>query len=765
MVEHSNIRSFAFAACIVALMFCHRVLAASATQLQIATGDNQTATVGTAVPGPVCVIVKDASNAPVSGVVVTWGNITGGGSIAGETQTTNSSGIATLGSWTLGAVSGNNSITATAPGLNSVTFNAVGVAGTTTTAGAVARLAIAAGNNQIAPSGAEVQGPVCAIVTDANNLPIGGVTVTWGNVTGGGSITGETQITGTNGIVTLGSWTLGNPGLNTITASSPGLSNVTFKATAAGAPSQMSIVSGNNQTALVNSPVSTAVCVVVTDANNIPVAGATVTFGIVSGGGSLTGATQTTARNGIATLVAWTTGKRAGINTLIASSPGVPSVTLTATGSNGRFNTQAIKNIQPLTDGNFYDAGQPNPDKVKLGKFLFFDKVLSGNMNVSCATCHAPVAHTGDDLSVSLGVGGHGTGSQRVPGTTIERVPRNATPLFNVGTTQFKRMFHDGRVEVDATQPQGFRSPAGSNLPAGLDNVLAAQALFPVQSVPEMIGPRGSSTVADAAISGHLAGPDGVWDQLAQRLQNIPEYVQLFEIAYSGQITSNGNITYVHAANAIAAFEATVWRADNSPFDKYLRGNKKALTSKQLGGMKLFYGKANCMACHSGVLQTDFDFHNIAMPQIGPGKGDGVDGHDDFGRQRVTNNDADKFKFRTPSLRNVELTAPYGHDGAYATLEAVIQHHLDPVKGLNNYNTKQAVLPSRPDLDQFDFVVQNDPQRRALIAAVVNQKPMKLSKGQISVLVEFLKALTDPKSRDLSSDFPDHVPSGLPLGD
>src|ERR1051325_12063221 len=76
----------------------------------------------------------------------------------------------------------------------------------------------------------------------------------------------------------------------------------------------------------------------------------------------------------------------------------------------------------------------------------------------------------------------------------------------------------------------------------------------------------------------------------------------------------------------------------------------------------------------------------------------------------VTNNDADKFKFRTPSLRNVELTGPYGHDGAYPTLETVIQHHLNPIKGLNNYNTKQAVLPSRPDLDQFDFVVQNDPQ-------------------------------------------------------
>jgi len=291
------------------------------------------------------------------------------------------------------------------------------------------------------------------------------------------------------------------------------------------------------------------------------------------------------------------------------------------------------------------------------------------------------------------------------------------------------------------------------------------QALFPVQSVPEMVGPRGSSSVADAAISGHLAGPNGVWDQLAQRLQNIPEYVQLFETAYSGEITSSGNITYVHAANAIAAFEASVWRADNSPFDKFLRGDKHALTSKQSSGMRLFYGKASCVSCHSGVLQTDLSFHNIAMPQIGPGKGDGADGRDDFGRQRVTNNNADKFTFRTPSLRDVELTGPYGHDGAYPTLEAVIRHHLDPVKALNGYDQKQAILPSRADLDASDFVVQNDPARRALIAAGVNTKPMKLSKNELSRLVDFLKALTDPNSRDLQSDIPDHIPSGLPLGD
>ena len=150
------------------------------------------------------------------------------------------------------------------------------------------------------------------------------------------------------------------------------------------------------------------------------------------------------------------------------------------------------------------------------------------------------------------------------------------------------------------------------------------------------------------------------------------------------------------------------------------------------------------------------------MCRIGPGKGDGFD---DFGRQRVTKNNADKFKFRTPSLRNVELTAPYGHDGAFATLESMVAHHLDPVKSMDSYDTTQAVLPSRPDLNAIDFVVQSDAQRRALIAVGISSKPIKLSKSERSRLIEFLKTLTDPASRDLQSDFPDHIPSGLPLSD
>jgi adhesin/invasin len=172
-------------------------------------GDNQTAPVGSAVPGAVAAFVGDVNFNPIEGVPVTWGNVTGGGSITGETQTTNAQGVATLGSWTLGPTAGVNTTTATSPGFSSITFSANGAA--------PARMAIAAGNNQIATAGTAVPGVVCVIVSDLNNNAIAGVEVTWGSVTGGGSVTGATQMTGANGIATMGSWTLGlAAGTNTI---------------------------------------------------------------------------------------------------------------------------------------------------------------------------------------------------------------------------------------------------------------------------------------------------------------------------------------------------------------------------------------------------------------------------------------------------------------------------------------------------------------------------------------------------------------------
>ncbi|NOR20033.1 MAG: cytochrome-c peroxidase [Xanthomonadales bacterium] len=433
---------------------------------------------------------------------------------------------------------------------------------------------------------------------------------------------------------------------------------------------------------------------------------------------------------------------------------------------------EASGNKDALTADDFYDNGAPDPAKVELGRNLFFDKILSGNENMACATCHHALTDTGDGLSLPIGEGARGLGITRDTGTGTdavhERVPRNAPHIFNLGAREFTLMFHDGRIQIDESQPSGFLNPAGDDLPLGLDNPLAVQAMFPVQSATEMAGQAGENPQADAAVAGNLAGPGGVWEQLADKLQAVPEYVDMFIAAYP-DVTLAADITYVHAANAIAAFEAKNWRFDNSPYDRYLRGDKKAMTRAAKRGMRIFNGKGKCASCHTGVLQSDHQFHAIAMPQIGPGKGNNLpgytDGRDDFGRERVTGDPADRFRFRTLPLRNVSLTAPYGHSGAYNSLEAVVRHHLDPVNSLYNYDQSQAVLPSRADLDAKDFVVMNDMARISVIADANELEPVNLKEKNIANLLEFLHALTDPAAIDLRGDVPANSPSGLPLAD
>ncbi|MDJ0760784.1 MAG: cytochrome c peroxidase [Woeseiaceae bacterium] len=421
----------------------------------------------------------------------------------------------------------------------------------------------------------------------------------------------------------------------------------------------------------------------------------------------------------------------------------------------------------PPTDSDYNDNGVPDPAKVELGAQLFFDKILSGNVNISCATCHHALTDTGDGLSLPVGEGGRGLGVTRDTGTAPdaihERVPRNAPPVFNLGAREFTRLFHDGRLAVDNSHPSGFRSPAGDQLPAGLDSLLAAQAMFPVTSATEMAGQEGENPVADAAVAGDLPG---VWAQLAERLQNIPEYAEQFAAVYE-DVSAPEDITFVHVANAIAAFEGGAWRADSSPFDRYLRGDRGAMSFAAKRGMRVFYSprRGNCASCHSGTFQTNHGFAAIAMPQIGPGKGDGANGREDFGLARETGNMADLFRFRVPTLRNVALTAPYGHAGAYASLEAVVRHHLNPIKSLWSYDPSQAVMPNRPDLDALDFQVMNDPVLVQAIAAANELSPVTLSKREFADLIEFLHALNDPSSIDLRGDVPTYLPSGNTLAE
>jgi cytochrome c peroxidase len=164
----------------------------------------------------------------------------------------------------------------------------------------------------------------------------------------------------------------------------------------------------------------------------------------------------------------------------------------------------------PVTDADYLEGGRPSEAKVELGRLLMFDKILSGNRNIACATCHHPLAWTGDGLSLSVGEGGCGLAVTRDLGSgssaVVERVPRNAPFVFNLGAREVGVLFHDGRVAVDPTHPSGFRTPAGDALPPGLGSVLAAQAMFPVTSTTEMAGQPGENPIADAAGAGDVAG-------------------------------------------------------------------------------------------------------------------------------------------------------------------------------------------------------------------------------------------------------------------
>lgn len=447
----------------------------------------------------------------------------------------------------------------------------------------------------------------------------------------------------------------------------------------------------------------------------------------------------------------------------------VPLILATAFSAHAQPPERASNRLpSAVSDADYYDYGAPGEDKVLLGELLFWDKILSGNGNIACASCHHSLTDTGDGLSLPVGEGGNGLGMARDTGVGVnaihERVPRNAPPVWNLGAHSMTFMFHDGRVSADSSQPSGFISPAGDDLPVGLDNPLAVQAMFPVTSATEMAGQLGENSIANAVANDDLAGPGGVWNQLAQRLQGIPEYVDLFASAFD-DIAQAEDITYVHAANAIAAYQATAFRADNSPFDKFLRGDGRAMSPAAKRGMRLFYGPAGCSSCHSGKFQSDMDFHAIAMPQIGNGKGNGRNGRDDFGRFNVSGDSADKYRFRTPPLRNVALTGPWGHDGAYNTLGGVVEHHLNARVALDDYATSQAILPPRDDLAAGDFEIHNDASSRADLAAASEIEPVYLNERKLDDLMAFLHALTDTDSLDIRHTTPISVPSGLPLAD
>jgi cytochrome c peroxidase len=387
---------------------------------------------------------------------------------------------------------------------------------------------------------------------------------------------------------------------------------------------------------------------------------------------------------------------------------------------------------------------------VELGRALFFDKLLSGNRDVACATCHDVSAGLTDGRSLALGTGSVGTGTARQLGPGRQFTMRGAPTLLNAGLGLFQ-MFWDMRLVGGHGH---FVSNAGVPLPAGLPDLLSAQAMLPVLDRGEMRGVSGDRDVfGNPNELAQLDDPQAIWNAIMDRLLAVSEYTARFNAAFPGV----GRPNFEHAARALAVFQKQEFTRTRSPFDRYLERDNNALTTEQKRGGLLFFGKALCSTCHNGPFLGVQGLANVGAPQIGPGGA--KQPPFDLGRGEHEESEFYRFAFRVAPLRNVELTAPYFHSGAYRTLEAVVRHYNNAEKALREYDPAQLDAEVRP-------LYRGDP---ATVSAVLQtldgrlRQSLELSDPEIGELVAFLKALTDPSARNLASVVPASVPSGLPV--
>lgn len=418
-----------------------------------------------------------------------------------------------------------------------------------------------------------------------------------------------------------------------------------------------------------------------------------------------------------------------------------------------------------------------NP-RAQLGMELFFSKALGGDQDSACVTCHHPALGGGDDLSLSIGVGADSPdllGPGRAHGgSTNPNVPRNAPTTFNIALWD-EVLFLDGRVE-SLTKDRGQNGAAGgirtpdtalniADASSGV-NLVEAQARFPVTSAEEMRGlvfeAGNSNDDVRVHLSNRLSGAVAELSTPDSDGSGTADWSERFEAVFGDDA-----ITYTRIAEAIAAYEASQVFV-NTPWKAYVQGDSDALTQPQKRGALLFYqsveeGGAGCAGCHGGDFFTDEKFYNIAMVQIGPGKGNGEDGTDDFGRFRETGDAADLYAFRTPTLLNVAETEPFGHAGAYDTLEGIIRHHLNPGEAIVDYFASSGTWCQRAS--QFENVLDCDSlypsaefnSIKALATLQVDQSAgrsrlsnVDLTDSQVADLVAFMGALTDPCLKDAS---------------
>lgn len=385
-------------------------------------------------------------------------------------------------------------------------------------------------------------------------------------------------------------------------------------------------------------------------------------------------------------------------------------------------------------------------DLLDLGHELFTTPLLSGNNNISCKECHFPGNMTVDGLPLGLGEGARGLQSATTRRTqaTGKMLARNTPALFNLNDINV--MFWDGRISFDPltgahTTPVAELNglaPVRADIANTLKSALAAQAIFPIANHDEMTGQPGSNPIANAKSELEI------WDMIVEKLMANAEFKATFEKVFPGQKINIG-----HVGEALAEFQRYAFAYSDTAYDRYLKGDLKALNEVQKIGMDVFFNKGKCGECHQGQHLTNFEFHNIGIAQIGPGNNKG----DDLGRAQWDQKPGNLYAFRVPPLRNVALTAPYMHDGMIKTLPLVVEHYdmiVESLTGFKLINNWKNYVESIGDHDH-----RNDDIRVATLSTKLEKK-LNFEEEEERALSEFMATgLTDSAflNREVEGDY------------
>lgn len=439
-------------------------------------------------------------------------------------------------------------------------------------------------------------------------------------------------------------------------------------------------------------------------------------------------------------------------------------------------------NGDPSVGRNLPSINDPIP---QLGKHLFFSMALGGDKDSACVTCHHPALGGGDDLSISIGVAAVNP-NQLGPGRTHDvfaigwdggpTMPRNVPSIFNAAMWD-QAMFWEGRLNSMGKTPGmnggdgvGIRTPDSplntADVNAG-DTLPVALARFPVTVHEEMRGFAFEAGKNNDAVRNHLAARLGNYGIGAGELQQN-NWLPLFQNAFNSKANAETLITYANIAKAIGEYGRSQVFV-NSPWKAYVQGNNNAISDSAKRGALLFFRPitpgvngavafvqktgAGCASCHSGDFFTDEQTHVVAIPQIGRGKGDGDFGDDDFGLFRETGDPKDKYAFRTPTLTNVTATGPWGHSGAYESLEGIVRHHLNVEQAVAAFDytqlSQEGIQTQNATVNTQNAVNQLLANRKASTIDNPNAlQNVSLTNIQVNDLLAFLETLTDPCVED-----------------